>query len=269
MNSTEKSLYQIFYDFNQINFLLIFFILICAFLLALMIQRLLPRIAEKLPSRFRFYILPLIPILRLIILIVAFVSIVPMIIKPTLQNLVAIFGAVGVALGFALKDYASSLIAGIVAIYEKPYSLGDWVKIDEVYGEVKSLGLRSVVIVTPDDTTVRIPHGKIWDSSIYNANDGKRDHLCVADFFLHPEHDAALVRQKLSDVALTSPYLQINRPISVIVYEKPWGTHYKLKAYPIDNRDEFQFISDLTVRGKASLSEMGIKPALVPVALNY
>ncbi|MEJ2670766.1 MAG: mechanosensitive ion channel [Deltaproteobacteria bacterium] len=114
---------------------------------------------------------------------------------------------------------------------------------------------------TFDDTVVTIPHIKIWESNIYNANDGKRNLLCVANFFVNPNHDAALVRQKLHDVALTSPFLDMNHPIRVIVQEQPWGTHYQLKAYPLDGRDQFLFVSDLTVRGKAALARMGVNPA--------
>lgn len=72
------------------------------------------------------------------------------------------------------------------------------------------------------------------------------------------------VPQQLHEVALTSPYLQLNRPVVVIVLEKPWGTHYRLKAYPIDGRDQFKFTTDMTVRGKAALANLGVKPAIVP-----
>jgi small conductance mechanosensitive channel len=167
-------------------------------------------------------------------------------------------------LGFALKDYVSGLIAGIVALYEQPYRPGDRIKIDDVYGEVKTVGLRAIKIITPDDTLVTIPDAKIWSTSIYNSNTGKPKQLCVANFFLEPEHDGSVVHQKLFDVALTSPYRQARRPIYVTVSETPWGTHYRLKAYPIDGRDQFQFITDLTVRGKTALAEIDVKPARVP-----
>jgi hypothetical protein len=70
----------------------------------------------------------------------------------------------------------------------------------------------------------------------------------------------------LRKVALTSPYLHISRPISVIVREKPWGTHYRLKAYPIDGREQFNFISDLTVRGKAALAGLEVAHVVAPIA---
>ena len=215
----------------------------------------------RLPARLRMYLLPSIPVFRLAILIITLAIIIPMVIQTSLQNLIAILGFTAVALGFAFKDYISSLIAGIVAIYERPYRVGDWVTIDGAYGEVQSLSLRSLRLYTPDDTVVSIPHIKIWTTNIFNANDGNRNLLCVTHFYVDPDHDAARARQKLHDVALTSPYLDLNHRIRVIVQEQPWGTHYQLKAYPLDSREQFQFISDLTVRGKDALAKMGVKPA--------
>ncbi len=252
---------QIFNQLDKINFAEIAIIVGLAWGLIFTAEHLIPALAKRLPARMRMYLLPSIPVFRLAILIIAFVMIVPMVIQTTLQNLIAILGFTAVALGFAFKDYISSLIAGIVAIYERPYRVGDWVTIDGAYGEVKSLSLRALQLFTPDDTVVSIPHIKIWNTNIFNANDGKRNLLCVTHFYVDPDHDAIRARQKLHDVALTSPYLDPNHRIRVIVQEQPWGTHYQLKAYPLDSREQFQFISDLTVRGKDSLAKMGVKPA--------
>lgn len=256
-----EDLSGVFKSITQINFILVAFILILTWLLLRLIHWLLPRLAAQVPGRFRLYLLPLMPLLQLVVVGGAIMNIVPLLIDPRPENILAVSGAAAIAFGFAFQDYASSFIASIVAIYERPYRIGDWVKIGDAYGEVTSLGFRAVEMVTPDDTMVTIPHKKLWDSTIYNDNNGHREHQCVADFYLHAEHDAEKVQQKLYDVALTSPYLQLNRPIAVIVLEKPWGTHYRLKAYPIDGRDQFKFTTDLTVRGKASLAKLGVKPA--------
>jgi len=261
------TLTKIFRDFQQIDFLKIFIIILVAWLSIRVVTRFLPWLADRVTGRLRLYILPSVPVLRLLILIMAIVAIVPLIIQPTFQNLVAFLGAAGLALGFALKDYASSLMAGIVALYERPYRVGDWIEVDGAYGEVIYVGLRMLRLVTPDDTMVTIPHIKIWQTNIYNANDGKRDLMCVVDFYLEPNHDGTQVRQSLYDVGLTSPYVNLERPILVIVAEKPWGTHYKLKAYPVDARDQFQFISDLTVRGKTALADLKVQAALAWPAL--
>ncbi len=237
--------------------------------LAVLVSRWLLRwLANRLPARFRLHILPLVPVIRLVVITVALMQLFPLVVNITPGNVIAILSALGVALGFAFKDYVSSLIAGIVAIYERPYRTGDWVKIGNDYGEVKSVGVRALTLITPDDTTVTIPHSKIWDNNIANANDGLREHQCVAHFYLHPAHDAELIRRKLWDVAMTSPYTQLKRPVVVIVQEKPWGTHYQLKAYPIDGRDEFQFITDLTVRSKSLFATLNVQAAQAVPAVN-
>lgn len=59
------------------------------------------------------------------------------------------------------------------------------------------------------------------------------------------------------------PYL--GKPVNVIVQEKPCGTHYRLKAYPVDCSQQFHFLSDLTVRGKRVLRDLGVEFAVAPV----
>jgi small conductance mechanosensitive channel len=252
---------QIFNSLSHSDFVRIVVIVVLAWVLIRLVQWIFPWLAKRVPARLRLYLLPSVPVIRLFILIIAGTMIFPIVIKANLQNLIAILGFAAIALGFAFKEYVSSLIAGIVAIYERPYRVGDWVTVDGAYGEVQSMTLRALRLWTFDDTVVTIPHIKIWTTNIFNGNDGKRNLLCVAHFYVDPNHDAALVRQKLHDVALTSPYLDLSHRIRVIVQEQPWGTHYQLKAYPLDGRDQFQFISDLTVRGKAALAAIGAKPA--------
>ena len=130
---------------------------------------------------------------------------------------------------------------------------------DGTYGEVKLIDLRSVRIVTPDDTEVIIPHSRLWSTSIFNASSGNRSLLCVADFYLHPEHDAVLMRQRLAEVAEMSSYWKPQTPVTVIIFEKPWGTHYRLKAYVKESREQFLFITDLTVHGKEVIRSLGVR----------
>lgn len=238
-------------------------IVVAAACLIVLTQRLLPRLADRFSGRYRHYVLAVVPMIRLIVIAVAIALAVPLFVEPTLANLTVLLGTIGLGLGFALKDYVSSLVAGIVVLYEASFRPGDWIEVEDTYGEVRSIGMRAMEMVTPDDTNVVVPHMKLWNQIIGNANNGTQNLLCVADFYLEPEHEAASVRRTLHDVALTSPYLQLEQPIEVVVQEKPWGTHYRLKAYPIDPRDQFRFVSDLTVRGKSALREMDVTFATV------
>ncbi len=156
-------------------------VLLLASLLASIFRRIARRLAEQAPSRLRLSILRIIPIARFLIGIGAVAMIVPILVEPTFQDVVTLLVSVGLAVAFALKEYASSLLAGLVTVLEGTYQPGDWIEMDGTYGEVRSIGARAVRIVTPDDTEVIIPHLRLWSSSIFNATSGNRSLLCVAD----------------------------------------------------------------------------------------
>lgn len=255
----ENAASQIFKKIDTGILLEIAAILVVVALLILLLQKGVPWIANRLPGKRRLFLLAAVPLLRLALILVAFLMVIPLLIEPSFQNMIAFLGTVGVALGFALKDYVGSLIAGVVSIGEQTYRNGDWVRIGDVYGEVRHVGMRTVSIVTPDDDRVLVPHNQLWNQPVSNANNGDARLQCVTDFYLAPEHDAGAARALLEDVALTSPYLFFGSPIAVIISETPWGTHYRLKAYPVDSAMQFRFRSDLTVRGKAILRAYGYR----------
>lgn len=259
---------QLINDLQDISFTKIGLIVGGTALAIVLVRRLLPFLAERGPSQLRLVLLGTVPIARLALLTVAILWVVPIVFNVTLQNFLLIGGAVSVAIGFAFKDYVSSLIAGIVAIFERPYRPGDWVEVGGDYGEVRAVGLRTIELRTPSDDIVHVPHEKIWQHNIANSNDGARTLMCVASFYLAPRHDAALVQRALRDVALTSAYLEYDKPVVVVLSETPFATHYKLKAYPFDMRDQFAFISDMTVRGKLAIAEAGGVEVNAPVMVG-
>ncbi len=238
--------------------LLVLAVLVGGQLLVLAVRRIVRRAAESAPSHRRLLILQTAPLARLLIGIVGIAIIVPILVEPTFENVVALVAAVSLALAFALKDYASCLAAGIVTIIEHTYQPGDWIELDGTYGEVKAIGTRAVHLVTADDTKVIIPHAKLWSTSVFNASGGKPSLLCVTDFYLHANHDGAAVRQALAEIGDTSRYRKPQTSVMVVAAETPWGTHYKIKAYVTESREQFAMITDLTIRGKERLRAMGI-----------
>ena len=222
-------------------------------------ERLLTGLAEMVPARQRLSVLRTMPFVKLLIGLGAVAVIAPLLVEPTFRNLTALLASAGLALAFTLKDYGASLTAGMTAVFENTYQPGDWISVGGDYGEVKSIGPRATRIVTADDTEVVIPNARLWSESIHNATGGKRSLLCVAEFYLHPDHDAEAARGALRTIAQTSPYRLADSEVVVIVLEKPWGTCYRLKSYAKESREQYLFTTDLTVRGKAALRALGIR----------
>ena len=153
-----------------------------------------------------------------------------------------------------------------MTIVENTYQPGDWIEFDGAYGEVKTIGTRAVHVVTADDTEVIIPHAKIWSTSVSNDSSGLRSLLTVTHFYLDADHDGAAVSQALAEIGGACPYLKPQSPVKVTAAETPFGTHYKLKAYVAESREQFAMVTDLTLRGKDRLRAMNVTFAKAPYA---
>ena len=251
------------------DILLVAATLLASQLVVWLVRKGLRALAQRVSPQWRMNVLRIVPLTRLLIRVAAIVAIVPMLFEPTFRNVVAFAAGIGLALAYTLKDYGSSIVGGIVTVMENSFQPGDWIEVDGAYGEVKSIRGRALRLVTADDTEVIIPHSRLWSSSIFNATSGNRSLLCVADFYLDPDHDAAMVRPRLAEVAQSSPYRAPETQVTVIVLEKPWGTHYRVKAYVKESREQFLFLTDVTLRGKAALRDMKIRFAQVPYARSH
>jgi small-conductance mechanosensitive channel len=249
---------EILKDFTTFRLVQALAVIAIAYLSSVAIDRLIRWLSEKVPLRFRLAIAQSLPFWQAFILGVALFLLVGLFIDFSSGNLLAITGTAAVALGFAFKDYASSVIAGIIALFESPYQIGDRVTIGDQYGEIINYGLRGIRIQTPADNIVSIPHNKIWTEDIINANKGSVEAQTVVDFYFAHDIDIDRVTKILYRTAQTSKYTQLTLPIAVIMAEKPWGSHFKLKCYPIDARDEFIYQTDLIRRAKVSLAQIEV-----------
>lgn len=86
-------------------------------------------------------------------------------------NLGVLLGAAGVltvAVGFASQTSASNLISGLFLMVERPFVVGDVIRIDDFTGEVLSVDLLSVKLRTFDNLFVRVPNEEIIKKSFVN-----------------------------------------------------------------------------------------------------
>ena len=239
-------------------------IVVVSFVVIKIIDKLVIWISEKVAKEWRLRVKQFLPFFRMTVLTMTVVTLMNLFLNLSQDNLLAVTGTVAVALGFAFKDYASSVIAGIIGLFEAPYRVGDRVQIEEFYGEVVSYGLRGVRLRTPDDNIVTIPHNKIWTNAVSNANMGELEAQVVTEFYFAHEVDVQLVKKTLYRVAHTSKYTHLKLPVVVIMEEKSWGSLFKLKCYPLDARDEFVYKTDLITRAKQVFAQYNLAYPRLP-----
>lgn len=110
-------------------------------------------------------------IARYVILVVGFLIIIQSIgINLTTLNVLA--GAVGVGVGFGLQNIANNFISGLIILFERPIKVGDRVEVDDVHGEVISIGARSTSIKTNDSITMIVPNSKFISENVTNWSFG-------------------------------------------------------------------------------------------------
>ncbi len=135
-------------------------------------------------------------------------------------------------------------------LFDRPFQVGDKIQVGAFYGEVVRIGLRSVRIVTPDDSLVSIPNTDIVNQSVSNSNSGEFNCQVVAEFFLPLDIDLFKLKKIAYRAAAVSQYVYLKKPIRVIlkneIYEGRSVLKVRLKAYVLDLRYEFQFASEMT-----------------------
>ncbi|MGF1512081.1 MAG: mechanosensitive ion channel family protein [Elainellaceae cyanobacterium] len=215
-------------------------------------------LSERVAKEGRLRVMQFQPFARTFVMTLTIVTLMNLFLRLSQENVLAVTGTVAVALGFAFKDYASSVIAGIIGLFEAPYRVGDRIEIADEYGEVMSYGLRGIRLRTPADNIVTVPHNHIWTNSVSNANMGELEAQVITEFYLAHEADAELVKRVLYRIAHTSKFTHLGLPIVVVMEDKIWGSLFKLKCYPLDARDEFIFKTDLTLRAKKIFAKLDL-----------
>jgi small conductance mechanosensitive channel len=91
-------------------------------------------------------------------------------------SFVAVIGAAGLAIGFALQGSLSNLAAGVMLIIFKPVKVGDFIEGGGAAGSVESVGIFVTTLITPDNKVVYIPNSTLTGGNItnYSAKDTRR-----------------------------------------------------------------------------------------------
>lgn len=76
---------------------------------------------------------------------------------------------VGAAIALALRESLENLIASFVIFFDKPFTTGDFVRVQNVSGNVEKIGLRSTRVRTTDKSYVTVPNKQMVDSILDNV----------------------------------------------------------------------------------------------------
>lgn len=134
-------------------------------------------------------------------------------------NLGVLIGAAGilsVAIGFASQTSASNIISGLFLVAERPFSVGDLIRVGTTTGEVLSIDLLSVKLRTFDNLYVRIPNETLIKSEVTTLTRFPIRRIDLAIGVAYKE-DIKAVRKVLERVADANP-LCLDEPKPIFVF---------------------------------------------------
>jgi small-conductance mechanosensitive channel len=211
-------------------------------------------------ARARFFFKLMSPVMRFTIWLIGIVSVLA-IFSPSRETLLAVMASVGIALALGAQDLVKNIIGGLVILVDRPYQLGDRVKIGDAYGEIDHIGLRSTKLTTPDDTRVTIPNSDILSGKAWNSNSGVPDCQVVTDLFVPHDLNPAEVIEIGYEAAYSSPFLLLAKPVVVLLQDRFQDGPFmmlRVKAYVYDHRFEPRLQTDITLRAKSAFLKRGM-----------
>src|ERR1700719_207325 len=149
-----------------------------------------------------------------------------------LKGLLAGSGIAVIILGIAGQNLFGGIIAGMSLQINRPYKVGDWLKVGDTYGEVREINWRSTRLCTNDTIYLDIPNNEIVKSTIVNLHYPTEVHAMRirvgVDYNVRPNR----VKDALSGAASNARGVLANPPVKVFLVD--FADHaviYEIKFY--------------------------------------
>ena len=126
-------------------------------------------------------------------------------------------GIVGIAIGFASQTSVSNIISGLFLISERPFEVGDLIRVGDTTGTVMSIDLMSVKLKTFDNQFIRLPNETLIKTQVNNLT-----HYPIRRLDIHLgvayKENVAHVKKVLKEIGKVNPYC-LDEPGPLILFE--------------------------------------------------
>lgn len=151
--------------------------------------------------------------------------------------LLASLGIAGFTIGFAAKDAFSNLISGFLIYLDRPFVIGDLVEIENNYGTVDQITLRSTRIITSDGKMLAVPNADIINKTVASYTNFPHLRLDI-EAMVGVDEDLNRVRQVLlAQVVQDHSFLQEPPPRVIVTQLNDYNVAVELQVWLENERE--------------------------------
>ncbi len=172
-------------------------------------------------------------------------------------SFVAIIGAAGLAVGFALQGSLANFAAGIMLIIFRPFKAYDYIEAGGSAGVVESISIFNTILNTPDNRRVIIPNSKITGDNIinYSAQENRRVDLV---FGIGYGDDLRKAKKTLEQIVASDDRV-LKDPAPTVAVSELGDSSVNFVVRPwVKTADYWTVLFDLTEKVKLTFDEQGI-----------
>ena len=133
-------------------------------------------------------------------------------------SLVTGLGIGGLAIALAAKETLENLLGSFTIFMDKPFAVGDAVKVGAVEGAVESIGFRSTRIRTAEKTLVTLPNKKMVDAELTNETE-RLKRKAAFSFWIHQDTKSEQIEAFISKIkAELNRYELISKNLQLVSF---------------------------------------------------
>jgi len=172
-------------------------------------------------------------------------------------SLVAIIGAAGLAIGFALQGSLANFASGVILIFFRPFKRGDYVEGAGAEGVVEEIQIFNTILRTLDNKSVIVPNSKMTGDNIINYS--AKEHRRVDLVFGISYGDDVKAAKSVLEQILAEHELVLKDPAPSVVVVELGDSSVNFGVRPwVKVADYWAVYFDITEKVKLALDKNGI-----------
>ncbi|NEP17932.1 MAG: mechanosensitive ion channel family protein [Leptolyngbya sp. SIO4C1] len=150
-------------------------------------------------------------LIRVFLILIGITIVLSTVWQADLSGLITALGISSIVLGLALQDTLSNLFSGVALLFERPFDIGDWLKIGDMIGRVEEINWRSVHLVTRERELLIVPSSILAREVIRNYRRPIKLHVEPVEIGFSYDDPPNKVKRVLAEAALETAGI-LNQP---------------------------------------------------------